>query len=80
MLMGRGRAILTGIFSKTADLRLSFPEILQKYGCCSRYIYEITRSLPQARGKSLLKMAYVIFVILKSHDFVCDFFCDFSAL
>ena len=27
-----------------------------------------------SRGKSLLKIAYVIFVILKSHDFFCDFF------
>ena len=32
------------------------------------------------RGKSLLKIAYVIFVILKSHDFFCVIFCDFSDL
>ena len=30
------------------------------------------------RGKSLLRIAYVIFVILKSHDFFCDFFVTFS--
>ena len=30
----------------------------------------------QSKGITLLKIAYVIFVILKSHDFSCDFFCD----
>ena len=44
----------------------------------------------EARGKSRLKIAYMIFVILESHDFVCDFCvilvifsdfsCDFSVL
>ena len=34
--------------------------------------------LVQTRGKSLLKIAYVIFVILKSHDFFSVIFCDFS--
>ena len=32
----------------------------------------------QARGKSLLKIAYVILVILKSHDFFSVIFCDFG--
>ena len=32
----------------------------------------------QPRGKSLLKIAYVIFKILKSHDFFSVMFCDFS--
>ena len=30
------------------------------------------------RGKSLLKIPYVIFVILKSHDFFSVIFCDFE--
>ena len=30
-----------------------------------------------ARGKLLLKIAYVIFVILKSHGFFSVIFCDF---
>ena len=43
------------------------------------------------RGQSLVKIAYVTFVILKSHDFFCDFLkilvillviflCDFSVI
>ena len=31
-------------------------------------------SCSQPRGKSLFKIAYVIFVILKLHDLFCDFF------
>ena len=41
----------------------------------------LTRLRPryiEPRGKSLLKIAYVIFVILKSHDFFSVSFGDFS--
>ena len=30
--------------------------------------------MAESRGKTLLKIAYVIFAILKLHDFFCDFF------
>ena len=42
-------------------------------------LFELARGLYIAtRGKSLLKIAYVIFVILKSHDFFSVIFRDFS--
>ena len=42
-------------------------------------LYRLIGKLETARGKSLLKIAYMTFVILKSHDFSCDF-CYFSDL
>ena len=41
-----------------------------------KHVFQKQQNKP--RGKSLLKIAYMIFAIWKSHDFFSVIFCDFN--